>query len=84
MKTIPDLTWMEEAKCRGMDPAIFVPDRKPAACAVSAALRACRSCPVVEQCLDYALSVPSVTGIWAATNAKERVVLRRRRREHHP
>ena len=32
----------------------------------------CRSCPVQEQCLAYALSIPDLQGYWAGTYYKDR------------
>jgi WhiB family redox-sensing transcriptional regulator len=47
------------------------------------ARQACRSCPVAEGCLKWALAHPDSTtvGVWAATTATERGALRRRLRE---
>jgi WhiB family transcriptional regulator, redox-sensing transcriptional regulator len=36
----------------------------------------CQSCPSLDPCLEYALSV-RVQGIWGGTTEKERVALRR-------
>jgi WhiB family redox-sensing transcriptional regulator len=50
---------------------------------IARARQACRSCPVAEGCLKWALAHPDSTtvGVWAATTATERGALRRRLRE---
>lgn len=49
------------------------------------ARRTCRGCPIAAGCLKWALANPSLTptGIWAATNSRERTVLRRRLQARH-
>lgn len=68
--------WKEEAACREMEPAIFFPvgvkDN-------SFAYETCATCPVHSECLDYALSVSSMVGIWAGTDENDRERMRRRR-----
>lgn len=39
----------------------------------------CRSCPIVAECLAYALDHPEVLGIWGGASNRERDVLRGRR-----
>jgi len=65
--------WMDEAACASgaatADYDIFFPedekDKGPA-------MRFCNSCPVKEQCLDYALRKDINYGIWGGFNSKER------------
>lgn len=47
---------------------------------IARARQACRSCPIAEGCLKWALAHPDSTGVgvWAATTATERGALRRR------
>lgn len=40
--------------------------------AVGLALRCCRSCPVVEQCREYAVGAGERYGTWGATTERER------------
>jgi hypothetical protein len=35
----------------------------------------CRTCPVIQKCLDYALSAQEAEGVWGGTTAKERELL---------
>ena len=37
----------------------------------------CRSCPVVEECLAYALETNQEAGVWGGTSEEERRRLRR-------
>lgn len=78
--TLPDLTsvlprpaWHKRAACRGRGvDDFFPPDR-------SRRLRAavmCGRCPVAEECMDYALSRPSLKGIWAGTSERGRQRIR--------
>jgi hypothetical protein len=36
----------------------------------------CASCPVIEQCRNYALGVPGLKGVWAGLSESERAALR--------
>jgi hypothetical protein len=35
----------------------------------------CRTCPVIEKCLDYALSAREAEGVWGGTTQQERELL---------
>jgi len=79
-QTDPTTDWLAEARCRGLDPSIFYPDkgvdRTPAAIAV------CMSCPVQRQCLDYSIEHRERMGVWggATPNQRRRVSRARYRR----
>ncbi len=49
--------WWRAAACRGMDTALFFPDRRDAA-AAARAKRVCAACPVRPQCLAAELAAP--------------------------
>lgn len=67
--------WMARAACLNADTEVFFPDTGDSA---DEAKRICARCPVVQQCLDWALSLPAETvGIWGATTVSERRTLRR-------
>lgn len=67
-----ELDWQADALCAQTDPELFFP-RGPAA----QAKRICRACPVIAECLCYALSSPVVlSGVWGATTERERRGLR--------
>lgn len=77
--------WHAHALCAGHDPDLWHPTdtrhgRADARVAYAAAI--CARCPVTEQCLEEALSVPAGqdAGVWGGTTPEERQVLRDRRR----
>lgn len=78
--------WMRDATCRDEDPDLFfVPEdlvEIPAEQRLKAE-RICRGCPVVNQCLLWALDHPkeSSAGIWATTSPGTRRHLRNRNRK---
>ena len=66
--------WHAEAACRGVDPALFFPERgerRPVA-----ALAYCAECPVTAPCLASALELASTVGVWGNTTGLERRGLR--------
>ena len=76
--------WQDIAACKGMDPTIFFGpehaesvkekrDREDSAKAV------CHTCPVREECLEYALDAREGYGIWGGLTELERKALLRRR-----
>jgi WhiB family redox-sensing transcriptional regulator len=71
-------TWRQEAACRDFETDIFFPDSDEQA---APALAVCASCPVREQCLDFALTTNQSDGIWGGTTETERRRIRRRRRQ---
>ena len=72
--------WQVQAACRGIGvDAFFNPDseRGPAKRAREARAKAiCAECPVMSQCLDWALSVGEPYGVWGGKSAAERHELR--------
>lgn len=69
--------WQQLAQCRTSDPEHFFTedrdqqDRRRVSKARDAH-RLCHGCPVIDQCLTHALSVPEDYGIWGGTTAAER------------
>ena len=72
-------TWREHAECLGSDPDMFFPVGSTGAvlAEIAAAKAVCRSCPVVEECLAYALETNQEAGVWGGTSEEERRRLRR-------
>lgn len=65
--------WRAEARCRGLDPEMFFPERGDHA----GELRAiCGECPVIDPCRDWALHHESL-GFWGGTTEAERRRIRR-------
>jgi WhiB family redox-sensing transcriptional regulator len=67
-------SWQSRAACRGDGTARFFP---PAGAAdMLEARRVCNSCPVTDECLQYALNDPGLKGIWAGTSGRQRIKMR--------
>jgi WhiB family redox-sensing transcriptional regulator len=69
--------WHLDAACRGQGPEDFV--RGPNS-NYGSVRELCDACPVRRECLDFALSDESITGLWGGTSDTERREIRRRRR----
>jgi WhiB family transcriptional regulator, redox-sensing transcriptional regulator len=80
--------WTERAACRAptIDPELFFPvsDSGPALLQVTAAKRICTACPVLTDCLAWALLAGEPAGIWGGTTPRERQVLRAQARRLPP
>lgn len=61
--------WRELAKCKGMDPNLFFPERGDAK-QVSWCKTFCSTCPVRQECLDYASTYAIDTGIWGGEGSR--------------
>ncbi|WP_043485968.1 MULTISPECIES: WhiB family transcriptional regulator [Streptomyces] len=72
--------WRERAACRGVDPDLFFPigNSGPTLEQIDEAKAVCGQCPVVEQCLNWAMRVGRVEGIWGGTTEGERRAMRLR------
>jgi WhiB family transcriptional regulator, redox-sensing transcriptional regulator len=79
---IPDEHWTDHAICRGADPDLFFPIgySGPLAAQVDQAKQICAHCPVLADCLDWALRAGEPDGIWGGTTPEERRRLRYDRR----
>jgi WhiB family redox-sensing transcriptional regulator len=72
------LAWRQKAACRGVDPDIFYPVSEEEA---EEARAICRACPVLESCLEWALTNRERDGVWGgATERERRRIIRQRRR----
>jgi WhiB family redox-sensing transcriptional regulator len=70
-------TWRARAACRGPETSLFFPptsaERKDEREAREQRAKAiCQGCPVRRECLDHALSVGEMHGIWGGLNEAER------------
>lgn len=61
--------WFDAARCRGMDPALFFPDRGENP---MEALKVCAECTVTEECLAYARAEKIKDGIWGGRTGRGR------------
>ncbi|MFI1004321.1 WhiB family transcriptional regulator [Streptomyces galbus] len=73
------MMWLTEAACVGEDPELFFPvgSTGPALEDVAAAKRVCARCPVIADCLAYALGSGQTSGVWGGTDEEERADLLR-------
>ena len=73
------MDWRHRATCRDEDPELFFPvgTSGPALLQIAAAKTVCRRCPVVTECLTYALE-HGEEGIWGGMSEDERRMLKRR------
>lgn len=72
-------TWRDQARCRGIDPQVFHPSEEDEA-AADAAKAICALCPVVDSCLEFAITAREKDGVWGGLTARERRRLIRQRR----
>jgi WhiB family redox-sensing transcriptional regulator len=69
--------WRARAACRGPETALFFPPsnterREDRDARERRAKAICGSCPVRRECLQYALGVGEMHGIWGGLNEMER------------
>lgn len=74
-----DAPWRQEAACKELDSNLFFPGPGASKHRIQAAKNVCRVCPVITECLDYALETGSHGGIWGGMVERERQNARRRR-----
>ena len=55
--------WHQEAACRGMNTAMFIPRHGESAAAARAV---CAGCPVRQECLEAGVADAELVGVWAA------------------
>lgn len=70
-------TWRDRAACRGPETALFFPpttaERRDERDARERRAKAiCCGCPVQRECLEYALGIGEMHGIWGGLNESER------------
>jgi len=73
--------WQEQSNCRNADSDLFFLDPSMRGKVKSekekAAKKICKGCPVIEQCLKHALSIPEFYGVWGGMTADQRNALLR-------
>lgn len=71
--------WRVRAACSGYPNTLFFPSIDgPDEAPLMRAKAICAVCPVMENCLEYALETNQRAGIWGGTSEKERKSLRRK------
>ncbi|WP_189220429.1 MULTISPECIES: WhiB family transcriptional regulator [Streptomyces] len=73
------MEWLRHAACVGEDPDLFFPvgTSGPALDDIAAAKRICADCPVIGECLSWALGGGRVSGVWGGLSEDERAALLR-------
>lgn len=66
--------WTRDALCAQIGADLWFPDKGESAAAAKAV---CRGCPVVQECLKYALDNNERTGVWGAMSERDRRKLHR-------
>jgi WhiB family redox-sensing transcriptional regulator len=76
-------SWVNRAACArpGIDPDIFFPNKGDGRGGprTAEAKSICRACPVVAECLEFALDCPDLRGIWGGVGYNRRQEIRRER-----
>lgn len=74
--------WRDDSACRHEDPELHFPigNTGPALLQIEEAKAVCRRCPVVEECLNWALETKQESGVWGGLSEDERYALRGRTR----
>jgi WhiB family transcriptional regulator, redox-sensing transcriptional regulator len=78
--------WRSKAACLDENTERFFPigTSGPAVDQAEEAKAVCRRCPVITQCLNWALETGQHDGIWGGMTEDERRALRRRQRRTPP
>jgi WhiB family transcriptional regulator, redox-sensing transcriptional regulator len=74
------MDWRHRAACRDEDPELFFPvgNSGPALLQIAEAKTVCRRCPVVSDCLTWALESGQDAGVWGGMSEDERRAAKRR------
>ncbi len=75
-----DEVWQIKAACRGPHAVVFFPPSRPERkderlARERAAKEICRTCPVLQDCLSYAVRIRETNGIWGGLNEAERKLI---------
>lgn len=71
--------WRDRAACRDTDANLFFPAGSTGSALdrIQAAKAVCRSCPVQDACLGFALETNQEAGVWGGKDEEERRRLRK-------
>lgn len=72
--------WRDDSACRETDPELFFPigNTGPGLLQEQEAQRVCMGCPVIEQCLRWALDTGQEDGVWGGLTEDQRRSMKRR------
>ena len=71
----PPGDWVDLALCAQTDPELFFNDGNQFAYAT--AIQICSGCPVVNECLDYAINQNITDGVWGGLTPTQRYAMRK-------
>lgn len=71
-------TWRQRAACAEIGGDFWFPEKGEFAIE---AKQICAGCPVIRECLEYALDNRITEGVWGGVNGRARRTLARQRRE---
>jgi WhiB family redox-sensing transcriptional regulator len=69
--------WMENATCTSSDPDLWFSSNP---FEIEAAKKSCRSCPVRDKCLEFALENNERYGVWGEKSPTQRERIKTKRR----
>ncbi|MGG7101281.1 WhiB family transcriptional regulator [Rhodococcus sp. 24CO] len=76
-----DNNWRMLATCKSVDPAVFYSPGEERGrnrlAREQMAKQVCFRCPVIDDCLNFALETGEPHGVWGGTTPTERLALRR-------
>ena len=74
------MDWRDKSACLTVDPELFFPvgNTGPALDQIEKAKQVCAQCPVIENCLQYAIESNQDSGVWGGLSEDERRALKRR------
>ncbi|MER7848337.1 WhiB family transcriptional regulator [Kitasatospora sp. NPDC096077] len=80
LTTAAETDWRTRAVCAEEDPELFFPigNTGPALLQIEEARSVCRRCPVLEDCLTWALTNGEDAGVWGGMSEGERRAMKRR------
>jgi WhiB family redox-sensing transcriptional regulator len=61
--------------CQVTDPEMWFADKGDPTTSAKAK-KLCKTCPVINECLTYALKAPEMYGVWGGLSAQERLRIR--------
>lgn len=73
-------SWVSQAACIGYPSDLFFKEVAGKGTDYSEAVAICKTCPVRLLCLDHALTVGEVHGCWGGMSPKDRMRMKRKRR----
>lgn len=65
------LKWQDDGLCREVDPELFFPDTYP----TTEAKKVCALCPVIDDCLAFALETDEPYGVWGGRSPRQRRIM---------